>query len=88
MSARLLQGQAGERCCDLQPAQKAMIQHLAEGTFDIEQGLMPQSDSGEDGAFSMLLQLLTVALAFCALYPTVMTSLAETSTDINQGLTL
>lgn len=42
-----------------------MIQHLAEGTFDIEQGLMPQSDSGEDGAFSMLLQqLLVIALVF------------------------
>ena len=46
----------------MQPAQIAMIQHLAEGTFDIEQGLAPQSDSGEDGALPVLPLLLIVAL--------------------------
>ena len=57
-----MQDEIGERCCGLQPAQIAMIQHLAEGTFDIEQGLAPQSDSGEDGALPVLPLLLIVAL--------------------------
>ena len=60
--ARLVHGEISERYCALQPAQTAMIQHLAEGTFDIEQGLVPQSDSGEDGALSVLPLLLLVAL--------------------------
>ena len=56
----------GERCCALQPAQIAMIQHLAEGSFDIEQGLVPQSDSGEDGALSVLLLIVAlVSLVHC-----------------------
>ena len=53
----------------VQPAQTAMIQHLAEGTFDIEQGLMPQSDKGEDGALSVLRLLLPVALVPGGLCP-------------------
>ena len=57
-----MQGEIGETCCGLQPAQIAMIQHLAEGTFDIEQGLVPQSDKGEDGALSVLPLLLIIAL--------------------------
>ena len=57
-----MQDEIGERCCGLQPAQIAMSQHLAEGTFDIEQGLAPQSDSGEDGALPVLPLLLIVAL--------------------------
>ena len=85
MSARLLQGQAGERCCDLQPAQTTMIQHLAEGTFDIEQGLKPQSDKGEDGALFTLLQLVITALVPHALYATVMTSPAGVSTGGKEG---
>ena len=53
-----------------------MIQHLAEGAFDVEKGLMPQSDSGEDGALSTLPLLLVVALVPGALCPSMMKPLA------------
>ncbi|CAK0786419.1 hypothetical protein CVIRNUC_009632 [Coccomyxa viridis] len=46
---QLRSGQGDKKNKSKQPAQTAMIQHLAEGTFDIEQGLKPQSDKGEDG---------------------------------------
>ena len=76
----------GERCCGVQPAQVAMIQHLAEGTFDIEQGLMPQSDSGEDGALSvLLLLLLVVTFVPCAWCPTRLQSLAEVTSDAEKA---
>ena len=65
-----------------------MIQHLAEGTFDIEQGLVPQSDSGEDGAPSVLLLLVGVTPVLRASCPFQVKSRAEVTCDAEMVLKL